>query len=259
MNQIQYLANGYRLIEYDEIGSTNAAALEYSQRFDTGKLWITAKKQLLGKGSRGRSWVSEPGNLYTSLLLLIDAAPEKLATLSFVTSIALFETLANFVPKDKLALKWPNDILLNEKKVSGILLENHVSKPPYSAVIIGIGVNCQSNPADTRYAATHLAAFGQSVDPAQIFDILAVEMDQWLNLWDDGNNFSLIRRHWLDRAAGIGEKIIVKMPQRHIEGIFEDIDLGGRLILKTAGGLHHTISVADIFFPITAKKVHKNL
>ena len=249
MNQLQYLANGYRHIEFDQVESTNLTALEYSRRDDPGKLWITAREQLGGKGSRGRSWVSKPGNLYSSLLLRLNADSEKLATLSFVACLALYETLVHLVPRQDISLKWPNDILLKGAKVSGILLENHPSKNRLSAVVIGMGVNCNSNPQNTNYAATNIAALGMGVEPDRVFEHLVVEMDKCLEIWDNGNNFVAIREKWLERAKGIGQKILVRMPGGLAEGIFEDIDPNGYLILRTSDGLHRTISVADIFFP----------
>ena len=256
LDQLHYLANGYRHIALGEVGSTNQIALEYSKRSDPGKLWVSAQSQSGGKGSRGRSWVSAKGNLFASLLLHMNVAPQKLATLSFVAGLAVFEALKQFFDERRLTLKWPNDVLLDGKKVSGILLENHVGKNRRSAVIIGVGINCNSSPLSTAFAATNMAKEGQALKPETVFGHLVAEMDRWLEIWDNGANFMAIRNRWIERAAGRGEKILVKMPDRQIAGIFEDIDNDGCLILKSDDGLRQTISVADIFFQCADFQAH---
>ena len=247
-NQLQYLANGYRHIAFGEVDSTNLIALEYWKNGDPGKLWITAQKQNKGKGSRGRSWVSMPGNLYASLLLCSNAPAKTLANLSFVTALALYNAVAEFVPEHMLSLKWPNDLLLNRSKVSGILLENHSLQGSGSAIIIGMGINCVSNPDEANYKATNLSSLGKNVEPEELFGQLAVQMDKYLGIWDNGDNFITIRKAWRERAQGIGKKIKVNMPQEQIEGVFEDIDFEGCLIVKMRDGQTKTISSADIFF-----------
>jgi BirA family biotin operon repressor/biotin-[acetyl-CoA-carboxylase] ligase len=252
------VGNGYRHIAFDEIESTNLIAMEYARNADPGKLWITAEKQSQGKGSRGRSWVSQPGNLYASLLLCIDSAPEKLTNLTFVASLATYETLAQFIPEGQLALKWPNDVLLKQAKVSGILLENHIRKEKESAIIIGIGINCQSNPDNTNTPATNLANSGYAVEPQSVFHHLVSQMDAWLALWNEGANFGEIREEWLARAVGLGQEIRVTMPHKELRGIFEELDQNGCLILRTPDNLRHTISTADIFLTPFNNKAHKD-
>ncbi len=221
--------------------------MEYARNADPGKLWITAQRQSRGKGSRGRSWVSQSGNLYASLLLCIDLTPEKLTNLTFVASLAAYDTLSQFIPEGQLALKWPNDVLLKQAKVSGILLENHIRKEKESAVIIGIGINCQSNPDNTNTPATNLVNSGYAVEPQSVFLHLVTQMDAWLALWNEGANFGEIREEWLARAVGLGQEIRVTTPHQELRGIFEELDQNGCLILKTPDNLRHTISTADIF------------
>ena len=108
-----------------DVGSTNAVALEQAVKGDKGPLWITAESQSAGRARRGRAWVSEPGNLYASLLLIDPAPQDQLATLPLVISLALHVALVAARPEleKRLKIKWPNDLLLDGKKLSGILLE----------------------------------------------------------------------------------------------------------------------------------------
>lgn len=243
------LPDGYRHLELPQVGSTNQVALEYAQNQDGGKLWITASRQLQGKGSRGRTWVSEPGNLFASLLLRNTIKAERLATLTFVASLAVYDALTHFVDEERLSLKWPNDVLMTGAKISGILLENHLQKNQDAAIIIGIGINCAHNPKDTTHIATNIHNSGVKIEPNDVFQILVTAMDKWLNVWDFGNNFTDIRSAWLQRAKGLGSEIIVQMPNGQRTGIFEDLDHNGCLILKTQDNVRHKISTADIFFP----------
>jgi BirA family biotin operon repressor/biotin-[acetyl-CoA-carboxylase] ligase len=256
MNTILDLPNGYRHIAFGKIDSTNNIALGYFNNADPGKLWITAERQISGKGSRGRSWESERGNLYASLLLRLDAAPDRLAMLTFVASLALYDVIARFVPANHLALKWPNDLLLDGAKVSGILLENHSASKNGTAVIIGMGVNTASSPTEALYKSTSIKAAGISILPEVVFKHLVIEMDKWLSIWNNGNNFDAIRENWLARSVGLGEKVIAKIADSQIHGIFEDIDRNGLLILKTSDNRRQSISVADIFFSNPNQKVH---
>lgn len=248
------LRAGYRHIDLDNVISTNSIAYEHFENGDPGKLWITAIQQSGGKGSRGRNWVSVPGNLYASLLLISKLKPDRIANLSFIASLALHDALKNYLPEDSITLKWPNDVLINGKKISGILLENHPCQNGKSGVIIGIGVNCNSHPTDTTHTATDLKELGKNVAPLELFQHLAANINKYLEIWDEGNNFGTIRQLWLDKAQGVGEKIFVKMPKQEVSGIFERIDEQGLLILKTTDNNHQRISTADIFFSNSNQK-----
>ncbi len=254
MSEIENLPGGYRLLELDSVESTNITAFEYAKLNDPGNLWIIADSQRGGKGSRGRSWISESGNLYASLLLRKTIAAPQVSTLTFVASLALFHVFRTIAPNSDIALKWPNDLLLNGRKISGILLENHMLPGREQAIIIGIGVNCQSSPQGTPYAATSLSQEGISAQPHEVFKLLAGEIDKWIGIWDGGDNFSQLRSHWLEHAQGLGHEILVKTPNIELRGIFEDLDENGLLILKTPEGERHKISTADIFFSNHNKK-----
>lgn len=217
---------------------------------DAGKLWVTATEQLTGKARRGRSWVSKPGNLYSSLLLIDPADGEKLSTLPLVVSVALAKTVLRLVPKlsDGLAIKWPNDLLIRDKKVSGILLEASRLEAGSTAVVIGCGINCQHFPENPLYPATSLHAEGCQVSVDELFFAYAQEMASALDVWDRGNGFAKTRKTWLEFAKGVGEPITARFPSHDVSGIFKELDGDGQLILEQADGTEHRIAAADIFF-----------
>jgi len=143
-----------------------------------------------------------------------------------------------------LTLKWPNDLLLGGAKLAGILIEGE-SEPKFS-VAIGIGVNCAHHPDDTRYPATDLAAAGALVTPDALFAALSGAFMRRLEQWQRGSGFAGIRADWLKRAAGLGQPIRVRLPERELSGRFDGLDDGGHLLLQGEGG-RITVTAGEVF------------
>jgi BirA family biotin operon repressor/biotin-[acetyl-CoA-carboxylase] ligase len=241
-------AASYRLIVRDSVGSTNEDAMRLARDGDPGRVWVVAREQRQGRGRRGRSWSSPPGNLYASLLL-IDAAPsEHLPELGFVAGVALFAALRDIFGDDsRLGIKWPNDILVDGAKLSGILLESSLLPNGVTACVAGFGVNCRWHPATMPYPATDLAALGTALDaPEDVLSRLSDAMAQKLHVWASGTGFAQIRALWLKNALGLGEPIRIALGSANPSGIFETIDVRGRLILRD-GPNRRAIEAGDVF------------
>ncbi len=236
-------ATDLRVVAHETIGSTNAEALLLARAGEPGPLWITAKRQTAGRGRRGRVWVSEPGNLYATLLLTDASPPERAAELSFVAALAVHDAVAGCIPglAERLALKWPNDCLIDGNKFAGILIEGEGR-----AVAVGIGVNCKHHPAGTTFPATDLAAAGVRATPDSVFAGLSAAMTTRLAQWDRGAGFAAIRDEWLQRAFGLGKAVRVALPEGEREGRFETIDQAGRLVLRSVDGRTETITAGDV-------------
>ncbi|NKB51347.1 MAG: biotin--[acetyl-CoA-carboxylase] ligase [Rhizobiaceae bacterium] len=241
---------GWRHMALAETDSTNAQAMKLAGSGDPGRLWITAESQSAGRARRGRSWDSKPGNLYASLLLIDPAKSDALATLPLVVSLALYEAIIAAIPdlEGRLKIKWPNDLLLDGKKLSGILLEAQPDGFGRTAVVIGCGVNCRHFPDNPMYPAISLSAAGVDLASTDLFRHLAASMAQQLRVWAEGKGFSIIRRDWLDRSQGLGKDIVARFSDREITGKFVDLDEDGLLLLCDDMGQMHKISAADIFF-----------
>jgi BirA family biotin operon repressor/biotin-[acetyl-CoA-carboxylase] ligase len=238
---------GVRHERYETLGSTNAEALVRARAGVRGPLWITAEAQSGGRGRRGKSWVSPPGNLYATLLLTEPSPPALAPQLSFVAGLAVHDAVAACAPglAPKLRLKWPNDVLLDGRKLSGMLIEAE-SQPRFS-LAIGIGVNCVSHPLDTGYGATDLQANNVPIAAQGLLPRLAAAMSARVEQWAAGAGFATIRSDWLARAASLGETILVRLPERELTGIFEGIDADGRLLLVTPDKTTETVAAGDIF------------
>jgi BirA family biotin operon repressor/biotin-[acetyl-CoA-carboxylase] ligase len=234
---------GARLVLHETVDSTNAQGLALARGGERGPLWIVAGSQTAGRGRRGRTWVSEPGNLYASLLLADSSPAEHAAQLSFVTVLALYDAIAGRIPglANRLAVKWPNDLLIDRMKFAGILIEGEGA-----AVVIGIGVNCAHHPAGTDFPATDLAAAGVRATPESLFTPLSAAMVSRLAQWNRGDGFPAIRADWLARAIGLGKSIRVALPEGERAGLFQGIDEHGCLVLRLCDGTMQTIAAGDV-------------
>jgi BirA family transcriptional regulator, biotin operon repressor / biotin---[acetyl-CoA-carboxylase] ligase len=237
---------GARHIIYEVLGSTNAEALALAHAGERGPLWLTAASQSAGRGRRGSQWVSPPGNLHATLLLTGPSSPAKAPQLSFVTALAVHDAIAECAPQlaPLLKVKWPNDLLIEKAKVAGILIEGE--SEPVFAVAVGIGVNCAAHPDTTDYPATDLAARGALVVPDALFAVLSAAMDRRLAQWKQGQGFAEIRADWLKRAAGLGEMLQVRLPERELSGRFDGLDESGRLLLGQ-GGKITAVTAGEVF------------
>jgi BirA family biotin operon repressor/biotin-[acetyl-CoA-carboxylase] ligase len=206
-----------------------------------------ARTQTAGRGRQGRRWISEPGNLYASLVLRPDAHVSRAAQLGFAASLAVSDALRRFAPRADVALKWPNDVLLGGKKVAGILLESEgdaVGRVRF--VVLGIGVNLATHPADSEFPATSLAAAtAQAATPASVLAAFAPALLVWYERWR-GEGFAALRRSWLDRAAGLGQTLRARLPKETVEGCFAGLDDDGMLLLDLPEG-RRRIAAADVF------------
>lgn len=239
-------AAGVRHIALETVGSTNAEALSRARNGERGPLWVTARSQAIGRGRRGNQWASPPGNLYATLLLSEPSPPELAPQLSFAGALAAHDAVAQCAPHigPMLQLKWPNDVLVGKAKLAGLLIEGE-SEPVFS-VAIGIGVNCASHPDNTIYPATDLASQGAIVQPATLFAALSAAMHRRLQQWQNGSGFAATRSDWLARAAGLGEPIRVRLPEKELSGRFEGLDDNGRLLLREADDVQ-VITAGEVF------------
>jgi BirA family transcriptional regulator, biotin operon repressor / biotin---[acetyl-CoA-carboxylase] ligase len=234
-----------------ETGSTNTDCLAAARVGDRGDLWITAGRQVSGRGRLGRHWISEVGNLYASALIL-DAAPlARLSTLPFVAALALHATLSELssVDQKRIKIKWPNDILIDGAKISGLLIESEILASGAHAVACGFGVNVAHHPDAAHYPTTDLKTLGLTISPNQLFERLALNFASILDIWNRGKGFAKIREEWLRHAKGIGEPITVNLPLEQLHGTFIDIDAQGCLVFAGPMGEERIISAGDVFFP----------
>lgn len=238
---------GHRIREYDNLDSTNSEAQRLALTGERGPLWIVTREQTAGRGRRGREWVSAPDNLATSFLFADAITPQAAATLGFAASLAVCHACRDVAPGVAFAVKWPNDVLADGRKVAGILLESEVQRREL-AIVTGFGINLRDAPDGIPFPATSLAKLGRPVMPENAFGALSDAFADLLSVWQQGRGFPEIRRLWLEDAKGLGETVSIRIGERTETGIFETLDEQGRLMLRIADGSLQTVSAGDVFF-----------
>ncbi|MBP2312404.1 biotin--[acetyl-CoA-carboxylase] ligase [Azospirillum soli] len=246
------LPPGFRVEAFASVGSTNdeAKALARSGAAEGTIVW--AKRQEAGRGRRGRAWTSPEGNLYTSTVLRPGRPPAEAAQISFVAALAIAETAAAVLPETAdIRCKWPNDVLVNGRKLSGILLESEAGPDGGLAwLVLGVGINLRHFPEGTEFAATSLIAEGApAMQPAGLLEVYAEQLATWYARWLE-HGFALVRSAWMARAKGIGEPVAVRLSDRTLTGTFADLDSDGVLLLDRDDGTgRQRIAAGDVFFP----------
>lgn len=248
-----------RFISLDAVDSTNLEAKRYAEQGDFGPLWIRADKQSAGRGRRGRDWTSDAGNLFCSGLYPYEGTAHQSAQMSFAAALALADTLEHYVPKERISLKWPNDVLLAGLKTAGILLETgqtHHQK----WMVVGIGVNLTHHPEATEFPATHVMAhvLDENLNGPEpimtgaqaVLAILANRFDHWKNILLT-KGFEPIGRAWESRAHNIPGPVNVRLPNESFTGEALGLDANGALRVKLSNGTIREIHAGDVFFGVS--------
>ena len=254
-------AAGYRLTAFDQTGSTNSEAMARAREGERGPMWFVTTEQTAGRGRRQRAWIAPRGNLASSILEVMDVTPAVAATLGFAAGLSLEAAVrtvsveatlrAGGADPFRFALKWPNDVLAGQQKLTGILLEAE-AVPGGLAVAVGIGTNVVAAPEGTPTPATSLHALGIQISAEELFRVLSDAWVEFHGIWDQGRGFAEIRKLWLARAAGLGEKVAINTGAASIEGIFDTIDEAGCLIVRTAEGRRVPVAAGEVYFGAAA-------
>ncbi|MEG3180558.1 biotin--[acetyl-CoA-carboxylase] ligase [Sphingomonas sp. LT1P40] len=225
----------------EQTGSTNADMLALAVAGAPEGSWLRAERQTGGRGRQGRAWESPSGNFYGSTLVRLRPTDPAAATLALVAAVALEDSVRVFLRRGAM-LKWPNDLLIDGAKLSGILLER-----AGDAVVVGIGVNLAHHPDLPDRPATSLMAQGVAVEVEAFADVLAESFTRWLARWR-GEGLSVVRARWLERAHPVGTALSSALPDgSKVEGLFDGLDAEGGLILRDASGTRRIIHAGDVF------------
>lgn len=209
---------------------------------------VWAREQSAGRGRYTRQWLSPPGNLYMSVVLRPDVPAARTAELGFIAALAVAETVEAFLPSGPPPrLKWPNDVLVDEQKIAGILLEGQFTGMEIAWVVAGIGINVAGAPNNPAYPATSLAACGAgAVTARNVLEKLLARLGAWLTIWRE-QNFAPVREAWMARAARLGEAVTVRVGAEPLTGVFRGIDHDGALKLETPQGIRR-ITAGEVAF-----------
>lgn len=238
------------LHEFDELGSTNDMARQLLENGNSAPFWVIANKQTSGRGRRGKIWYSIAGNLFASGIYKFENNLKVLPILSFVMAIALKRSFEKYVNNSRIALKWPNDIYIDEKKISGILLE-HLTYNNKSHIIFGIGINLVSSPLNIDQDTINLFSCIENGENLPLKNEFLNEIiANFENLIEEfnKNGFENIRIEWLNNAYKLGCNIKANIGTNEIFGIFETINENGELLIRDSENIIHSINSGDVFF-----------
>jgi BirA family biotin operon repressor/biotin-[acetyl-CoA-carboxylase] ligase len=237
------LTAGYPVLHFERIDSTNSEARRLAEQGERGPLWIVADRQDGGRGRHGRHWVSEPGNLYATLLWPLAGGPEVASQAALVAAVAVHDVVCRLCPGLEPRIKWPNDLLIGGAKFCGILAEVVAMAP--TRIAIGCGINVAHAPPGTPYPVTALGA-GLAVE--QVLQELNISLSNFMTIWDEGQGFAAIREAWAAAALGLGGASTATVGDRSVTGRVAGLAPDGALVLESADGRQHRVLSGDVSF-----------
>ena len=216
---------------YDRLGSTNDEARRLADAGAAHGTVVHADEQSSGRGRLARRWFSPPGNLYLSIVLRLDLPPERSVEVGFLAALAVADAVDALLPRHTRAmLKWPNDVLVKDGKIAGILAEQ-----AGAAMILGIGLNVLHAPGGVPYQGSTIVGCGGLATVDGTREKLLLALAAWIEVWQQ-DGFAPIRSAWLARAHSLGSTLGVRLADRFVTGQFAGIDTDGALLLDTPQG-----------------------
>jgi BirA family biotin operon repressor/biotin-[acetyl-CoA-carboxylase] ligase len=242
----------YTLHSYNVLPSTNLEAKNLIKHNIVGNHIIWALSQTDGYGKISRKWESGDGDLTFSLIIEYDYPIMLIYNLLFVTAISIRKIIndifENYNIKKEIKVKWPNDIMIDKKKICGIMVETLKSPGGNSFAVIGIGLNILYQSTNSDLPFTSLKEFNIiDIDLSTIMKNIVINFEQYKLIWSK-NGLGPIRSIWTEHAYGLGSEIMVNNGKSLINGIFTGIDNAGSINLLTKSGLTVPISVGEVFF-----------
>ena len=230
---------------YDEIDSTSEEAKRRARNGETSAVWIAARQQGAGKGRLGRSWVSPVGNLFSTLLFPEPGGITIAARVPFAAALAVRDTCVAAVPGIRAQLKWPNDVRVEGRKMSGILTET-CETSGVVGVALGIGINVQHAPENVEQAATSLVQEGGApgLSPELVLEDLRTATR--VRIEQARDDFPGLLEDWLSVAEGRGQLVRAGAVDNRVEGLFDGLAEDGGLILRLPDGERRIIRAGDV-------------
>jgi len=240
---------GQPLYYYPEIGSTNDEAFRLGVAGAPEGTAVIADSQTKGRGRLQRVWHSPPGsNIYTSILLRPNFPPDQAPRISIAAGVAVAEILSQYC-QGLVELKWPNDVLLNRKKVCGILAQMKASASDIDFVVLGMGINVNIGynqlPPDIRTIATSLAIETcREIDRQELIISLYENIAKWYKELSQ-RGFDAIKEKWLSFSPMIGQNVQVMFRDEGVSGKALGLDEDGSLIILNVNGETVKVSAGD--------------
>lgn len=238
----------YNIIRLERTGSTNEDAKRLAKEGAPEGTVVVADSQDAGKGRRGRKWISPPGsNLYFTLLLKPDFSPDRASMLTLVMALSVAEALES-VAGIEFGIKWPNDIVLNRKKICGILTEMTMQDGVIEGLVIGVGVNVSQKefPEELQTTATSLQLEGLSCERMEllncILECFTKNYEAFLKCLDLGR----LKARYEEKLLNRGKEVRVLEPSGEYGGRALGINENGELLVETFDGKVKEIFAGEV-------------
>jgi len=241
---------GRNLKLLDEVDSTQNVARRLAEEGAPQGTLVIAERQTQGRGRLGRNWLSPAGKgIWMSLLLRPQVPLPLTPQLTLLAAVALSRAIAQAVPLP-IGIKWPNDLLVNGKKISGILLESAAEDERLKFVVVGLGISAnldaEDYPEELRDKAASLKMLsGQAVDRAPLIASIMMEFERLFELYRT-EGFAPIRTLWEAHSVTLHRSAVMTTPEGKLEGVPESLDEMGGLRVRLADGSVRTVYSAAI-------------
>lgn len=242
----------FTTITCDSTTSTQNEALKLFNKAGGGNYIVTAKSMTHGRGRYGNSWFSGEGNLNFTIFISSNLALINSSYLPFTLSLALYELINNLINKTvEIAIKWPNDIYVDGRKVAGILIESGMKASSRKLLYynIGIGVNVANHPEIANRKNTSLMQYSDKLLlPEDMIEPLRQKILYWLDKVNE-YEWKELKELWIKRAYNFGKEITTTYQNRKIKGIFKDLGEKGELVMNLSDGevLHISTGAIEEF------------
>lgn len=249
-NGLQTRTMGQKIIFREILDSTNALAKEEALNGAPEGLLVLAETQTNGRGRRGRSWISQSGKgIWSSLVLRPEVSPMEASKLTIIASVAVIKTIEK-VYNLVAGIKWPNDIVLEGKKIAGILTELSADVERINHVILGIGINVSQEEADfpkelQPFASSLYLSTGAFMPRQRILQVLLQEFEVLYEGFLRGE-FASILNEWRRYSVTIGKEVVVDRIKDQVTGIAIDVDADGVLLVQREDGTLERIVAGDV-------------
>ncbi|MEE2956354.1 MAG: biotin--[acetyl-CoA-carboxylase] ligase [Pseudomonadota bacterium] len=233
---------GTRLFNHDTLDSTNNEAIRLIEEGKGEGAVVVANCQTAGRGRRGKIWKSPPGNLYLSIIFPAIGIKDG-GQVAYFSAVSVGDAITSFLSKTvRIRFKWPNDLLIEQKKIGGILIEK---KDDF--YVIGVGLNIIKAPTLDEGKSISLQMVGVSTNCSSLIQEIIKKFRVWNRVWRK-KGFTKIRDAWVENATGIGSRIVIKAGNGIEErGIFMGVDKTGALHFKKDNGEKKKIFAGEIF------------
>ena len=237
------------IIRKEITGSTNEDIALLAKQNAEAWTVVQALEQNSGRGRHGKTWDSQRGNLFMSLLLRPAVGSGRWGELSFLSAVAVATILSEYIKSQSIEVKWPNDVLINGKKIAGILLEvlDFGAKTP--AVIVGIGINISRKPKEFEYPVTCIQDYKNEITSSdEVLTSLLHSIVHWFRIWEN-DGFDMIRTEWMKRAYKLDGTVEVEGKNGSSAKFkFKGIDAEGAMLLDDENGTRNLYRAGTVRF-----------